>query len=229
MTNQHVKFASSTTQSAPNATPIGLYPAPSWVPGGTVGIVGGRRKRIGRGVEVQGPRWVCILTPPTLTAHPLIRSAVQLANPSVTDDLHPYLLVFLSLWWWGSVGHDLTIGRILQTHHSRIILSMAARDHTLAQCQYTILTKRLICPPAAVDVAEGLVSATYSPSYHRPIECSHPNSYSQQMFSDYPDDQPPIGYEPMYLLNDQVPHMYSRSFYDKKAQVVAPYQLGPLQ
>ena len=36
--------------------PIGLYPAHSWVPGRNIGIVGGRRRRIGRGVEVQGPR-----------------------------------------------------------------------------------------------------------------------------------------------------------------------------
>ena len=87
-----------------------------------------------------------IPTSPTVTAHPLIGSAVQLAHPSVVEGLCLYLSVFLSLQWWGSVGQDLTIGRILQILHSQIILSMATRDPTLVQHQYTMLMKSLICP-----------------------------------------------------------------------------------
>ena len=49
------------------------------------------------------------------------------------------------------------------------------------------------------------------------------------MFSDYPDHQPPINYESVYLSNNHIPHMYSQSFYDEEVQIVAPYQLGALQ
>src|ERR1700691_5781199 len=50
-TSQRVDFASSTTRSAPNARPIELYLAHSWVSGRSIGVVGVGSRRVGRRCE----------------------------------------------------------------------------------------------------------------------------------------------------------------------------------
>jgi regulatory protein PHO2 len=84
---------------------------------------------------------------------------------------------------------------------------------------------------AAVDVPQGPASASYPPSYHRSMERCQSNSYHSPMFSDYPDSQAqtPVEYDSAHLSDDHVPRMYSRSFYDEEARIVAPYELDVLR
>ena len=63
-----VKFASSSTQSALNARPIGLYLTHPWAPGRGIGVEGERKKGVER--RWRGPRGyrskVSKTSPPTL-------------------------------------------------------------------------------------------------------------------------------------------------------------------
>ncbi|KIM84391.1 hypothetical protein PILCRDRAFT_6622 [Piloderma croceum F 1598] len=84
---------------------------------------------------------------------------------------------------------------------------------------------------AAVNVSQGPASAPYPSSYHRSTECCQSNPYHSPMFSDYPDSQAqtPVEYDSVHLPDDHVPRMYSRSFYDEEARIVAPYELAVLR
>lgn len=87
---------------------------------------------------------------------------------------------------------------------------------------------------AVGNVPRGPTSAPYSTSsYHHPLHRSHSNPYISPMFSDYPDSQShhqsPIDYDSVHLGNDQIPRLYSHSFYDEEARIEAPYHLEALR
>lgn len=84
---------------------------------------------------------------------------------------------------------------------------------------------------AAAAAPRGPSSATYpSSSYHPPMGRSHSDSYNSPMFSDYPAAQSHhVDYDSMQLGNSHVPRIYSRTFYDEEARIVAPYHLEALR
>jgi hypothetical protein len=60
------------------------------------------------------------------------------------------------------------------------------------------------------------------------MERCQSNPYHSPMFSDYPDSQAhptSVEYDSVHPSNGHIPRMYSQSFYDEEARIVAPYEL----